>query len=247
MKIYLAACLECSEIKDEDVKKTPYVLQTFYSINEKTEKRLDLVNDILLDSGAFSLRNKGTDDHSIYEEYVEKYAEFINKHNIKHFFELDIDNIVGYAKVIEYRKKLERLTNKQPIVVWHPQRGIEEYYNHCKEYKYIALGGFVAATLQKRNQYLKLYPNFINVAHKHGCKIHGLGFTSLQKLPYLHFDSVDSTTWLNGVKYGILYKFNGKTLVATGAPEGKRGNSKLIQRINFEEWVKFQRYAERRF
>ena len=49
---------------------------------------------------------------------------------------------------------------------------------------------------------------FIDQAHSAGIRIHGLGFTSSKYLPYLKFDSVDSTTWLSGARYGQIYKFD---------------------------------------
>lgn len=244
MKIYLAACMGSTILSDNDFSTSPFCLQTFYDVNERSINRIQMTGDILIDSGAFSLRNKAKENDHIYEDYVERYAEFINKYQIDKFFELDIDNLVGYKKVKAYRKELERLTNRQPIVVWHPSRGMDEFVKHCEEYPYVALGGYVAASAKKKQQYKKTFPYFINIAHEHGCKIHGLGFTSLQKLPKYHFDSVDSTTWLNGGKYGIVYKFNGETLVNVKTPTGKKTIGNTATRNNFLEWVKFQKYAE---
>lgn len=68
----------------------------------------------MLDSGAFTfMRGNAKVD---WADYIKRYAEFINKYDVKYFFELDIDNIVGYEKVLEYRKLLERLTQKNAFL-----------------------------------------------------------------------------------------------------------------------------------
>lgn len=178
-----------------------------------------------------------------WEEYIERYAEFINRNNIKKFFELDIDSLVGYDKVIQYRKKLESLTNRQSIPVWHKSRGLEEFKKMCDEYNYGAIGGIVAKEI-KPEQY-KAFPSMISEAHRRGCKLHGLGFTSLERLTKCHFDSVDSTAWTTGNRFGFIYQFNGKTMIKHDAPKGKRlGDSRKVALINYTEWIKFQKYAE---
>lgn len=82
--------------------------------------------EILIDSGAHSFQ-KGTKVDWI--EYTKQYAEFIkdfDKPNVIGYFEMDIDNIIGYDKVLELRKILEKVSNKI-IPVWHKNRGIDEF------------------------------------------------------------------------------------------------------------------------
>lgn len=220
----------------------PYILESFYYADSDTERLLPLFGDFLLDSGAFTfmMNSKVKVD---WQEYIERYAEFINRNKIQKFFELDIDAVVGYEKVLEYRKLLEGLTNRQCIPVWHKSRGIEEFKRMCDEYGYISIGGIVAKEI-KPDQY-KAFPSMIKEAHKRGCKIHGLGFTNLSLLPKIHFDSVDSTAWTTGNRFGFVYRFNGKTMVKHDVPKGKRlGDSRKVALINYTEWIKFQKYAE---
>lgn len=86
---------------------------------------------------------------------------------------------------------------------------------------------------------------FIDTAHENGCMIHGLGYTSLDGLRKYHFDSVDSSSWTSGNRFGISYTFDGRTLVQTKKPQNARiqhHNGMAFR--NFTEWLKFQRYAE---
>lgn len=220
----------------------PYILESFYYVDKETEILLPHFGDFLLDSGAFTfMENAKT--HVDWEEYLERYADFIRRNNIGKFFELDIDSLVGYEKVVEYRKKLERLTGKQPIPVWHSPRGKEEFLRHCDEYPYVSLGGIVGKEWKLDAE--KYMPWFISEAHRRGVKIHGLGYTKLEKLKKFHFDSVDSTSWTTGNRFGFVYKFNGRTMIKVDVPKGKRiADPRKVALINYTEWVKFQQWAD---
>ena len=168
--------------------------------------------------------------------------------SINCIIELDIDSVVGYPRVKQIRAKLERLTGVQPIPVWHRSRGKEEYEAMCREYPYVAIGGLVdgAKKGEYARQFWKYFPWFINTAHDNGAKIHALGFTSLDGIRAYHFDSVDSTAWTTGNRFGYLYWFDGRTMQKKDAPKGHRiRDSRTAALHNFTEWVKFQKYADK--
>lgn len=224
------------------INHKPYILESFYYTDSDTERLLPFFGDFMLDSGAFTFM-QGSKSSVNWEEYIERYADFINRNSVKKFFELDIDSVVGYEKVLIYRKRLERLTGKQCIPVWHKSRGIKEYKKMCDEYAYAAIGGIV--TKEIKPEHYKAFPSMIKEAHRRKCKIHGLGFTNLQWLPKCHFDSVDSTAWTTGNRFGFVYKFDGKTMKKIDVPKGKRlADSRKVALINYTEWIKFQKYAE---
>lgn len=219
------------------------ILESFYYADEWTERIIPKLKNFMLDSGAFTFltSHKGKIDWS---DYLKRYAEFINKNDVKLFYELDIDSIVGYEKVVEMRKWLEAATGKKPIPVWHKSRGKEEFLKMCEEYDYVAIGGIVSKEI-KRQEY-SAFPWFINEAHKRGAKIHGLGFTNLKGLEKYKFDSVDSTSWTTGNRFGSVYQFNGRTMVKYDKKQGQRlADSRAVAINNFNEWVKFQKYAEK--
>lgn len=253
MKVFLAGVAPWrggnDRLYDETIKKCrPFYLESFYYIDADTERLLPFYGDFLLDSGAFTFCAAGGFSESTFEEYLERYADFINRHHVEKFFELDVDSIVGYKKVQQYRRRLEQLTGRQPIPVWHKGRGKDEFIRHCEEYPYVALGGYAAgAKISNKTQqsYVSAFPWFISEAHKHGAKIHGLGYTVMEGLKKYHFDSVDSSAWTTGNRFGYIYKFTGSTMGKIGVPAGKKlKDTKQIALINFNEWVKFQRYAE---
>lgn len=226
----------------EEYFKNVYILQSFYYADEFTEKYIiPNVKDFLLDSGAFTFMQNAK-SHVDWDEYLGRYADFVKRNNIQKFFELDIDSVVGYEKVLEYRERLEDIVGRQCIPVWHKSRGIEEYLRHCEEYPYVGIGGYVIKELTPND--FRAFPWMIQEAHKQGAKVHCLGFTRLADLPKYHFDSVDSTAWTTGNRFGYIYQFNGKTMTKVKVPQGKRlGDPRKVALINYTEWIKFQRYA----
>lgn len=218
------------------------VLESFYYIKDWM---LPYIKDhwhFMLDSGAFTFMQ----DKSVtvdWVEYVERYAEFINRNNIDLFLELDLDAVIGLERTEELRTRLERLTNKQPITVWHHSRGRKYWERMCDEYKYVALGGMVSDR-NYRKRLEPMFPYFIDHARRKKVKIHALGYTSIDGLFKYKFDSVDSTAWIYGNRSGMLYKFNGRTIDKINGPTNTRMKSTEAAVHNFREWVKFQQYAE---
>jgi len=228
----------------EEVKKIRYMLESFYYIEDWQIPIIKKCDFFLLDSGAFTMFSKG---HNLTEKdwdnYVDRYIEFIIKNDIKYFFELDVDRILGLEKVEEIRNKIEKETGKKCIPVWHRERGWEYFKKMCDEYEYVAIGGIAKNPDGKKIE--KLFPKIIKYAHDHDCKIHGLGYTSTNKLPIYHFDSVDSTNWKSGGRFGSLQKFNGKNIITYSYKDKRAKNYKQIDIHNLREWIKYQDYAER--
>lgn len=129
MRLFLAGENGKYRIIEEvaDMNLRLYILESFYEVrsNKRAVDMLPYYGDYLLDSGAFTFMSSG--GHEDWDSYIERYADFINSNGIEKFFELDIDSIVGYERVKEYRRRLERLTGRQCIPVWHISRGKEEY------------------------------------------------------------------------------------------------------------------------
>lgn len=236
----------CDFFTGENALSGINILESFYYLR-KNEEFMTLVKhfgSFLLDSGAFTFMSGSHKGGIDWDEYVEEYAAFINRWNVKLFFELDIDSVVGLTEVERLREKLEALTGKKPIPVWHRNRGKEYFIRMCENYPYVALGGIVTKEID-RKKYETAFPWFIKTAHEHKCKIHGLGYTTVANLRKYHFDSVDSTAWLYGNRGGYLYKFNPRTgLLEQLSKDGCRLKSREGAVSNFNEWVKFGKYAE---
>ena len=216
-------------------------LESFYYISKREIPFISKYNDFLLDSGAFTFMSSSKGGVN-WDEYIKKYAEFINQYNVKHFFELDIDSIVGIKEVERLRRNLEQLTGKQCIPVWHKSRGKEYWLKMIKDYKYVAIGGIVTREIKPREY--PFFTWFLNEAKKENCKVHALGFTNLKGLEKYPFYSVDSTSWLSGNRFGATYTFNGTTLEKQNKKQGQRVKTNETAKHNFYEWIKFCKYAE---
>lgn len=220
-KIFLAAT---SHVKSPIVERglhPHYILESYMDLKSGTKSTDKYIkwcltaDEFLLDSGAFAFMNKASKIKDLTEDnikqYIRNYVDFINKYNIKYFFEMDLDCVLGYEKVKKIRNYLERKTGKKPIPVWHITRGIEDFHEMCKNYDYVAIGGIASKEFPKKD-HDKLW-ELCDIAHSYGCKIHGLGYLPLKVLNEgtCPFDTVDGTSW-QGHMRGQCFKQKDKAI-----------------------------------
>lgn len=238
MKVFLSA-LETSH--QDLILEYPllYNLMSFYYIKNKRELA-ETIRDksklIMIDSGAHSFQ-KGTKVNWL--EYTKKYAEFIkefDRPNVVGYFEMDVDNVIGYDKVLELRKILESVSNKI-IPVWHKNRGLDDFKKMCHDYssKVIAITGFKNEDI-KDDQYIM----FLKYAKKYNCKVHCLGMTRKAILDKVPFDYVDSSSWR---QQGIYGRYKGRQI----DKEFSKNNYSKVFLATYLEGVEMQKYYERKW
>tara|TARA_R110002167_G_scaffold85002_1_gene230792 strand:+ start:81 stop:815 length:735 start_codon:yes stop_codon:yes gene_type:complete len=241
MKVFLAGLT--GDIKHLKPLKPLFILESFFYIKPKM---MDYVNsddckDFLLDSGAFSFFGGKEVD---WLDYTDKYIDFIKKHNVKKFFELDIDNLKSteYAEML--RDRIEKNVGRQSIPVWRPMRGVEYWYKITKEYNYVAISasGMFDSKWTRKPASIPALKKLLRIAKENNCKVHGLGFTSQKLLKIIPFDSVDSTTWMRA-RFGDIAQFNGEE-IKLHKKANHRVKSKESTIHNLKEWIKFQKYAD---
>lgn len=242
MKPFLSA-LESSPDKKRailrDAQETPLLwnLMSYYYIGKDEQYACnirDISELVLIDSGAHSFQ-KGKKVN--WREYTKQYADFINRfdqNNVLGYFEMDVDNLLGYDEVLALREILIKETGKEDkiIPVWHKNRGIAEYKKMCQERagKLIAITGFKNEDI-KDDQYLM----FLKEAKKHGCEVHCLGMTRTSILNKVPFDYVDSSSWAQQAIYGRV----GKRKVSR---EYSKTNRDDVFIASYIEAMKMQRY-----
>ena len=205
MKIFMSGLEASGEFWDitKLVPKFKYILCSFYYLKDDIFQEIKRKSDLLIiDSGAHSFQKGKKVD---WVEYTKKYADWIEKNDspqIVGYFEMDVDNLIGYEKVLELRKILEAKSNKI-IPVWHKNRGIEDFKKMCQDYsgKVIAITGFKNEDI-KDEQYLM----FMKYAKKYNCKVHCLGMTRKKILDKVPFDYVDSSSWKQAAIFGKIGK-----------------------------------------
>lgn len=220
--------------------KMKYNLMSYFYIKNKIDLASfirDNTELILIDSGAHSFQKGKKVD---WIEYTKKYMKFIeqfDRSNVVGYFEMDVDNIIGYDKVLELRKMLETVSNKI-IPVWHKNRGIEEFKKMCQEYKgkVIAITGFKNEDI-KDEQYLM----FLKYAKKYNCKVHCLGMTRRKVLDKVPFDYVDSSSWVQSTVFG---RIDGKGKVSK---EFSKINREAVFIENYKNAMKMQEHYYQRW
>jgi hypothetical protein len=238
-----------NELREQAIKdgifleKMPYLLESYYYIRNSAEWYTGIkpfVKDFLLDSGAFTFLTANAKGVN-WNNYVEQYAEFVKTNDINQYIELDIDNVVGLPMVEKYRSRLEQVTGKPCIPVWHRKRGLDYWRGMVKDYDYVSIGGIVTKEIKKEEY--DIFIPLLDIARENNCKVHGLGFTRLNDLKRYRFYSVDSTSWLYGNIGGGLFIFTGNDIKKI-----KPLNMKLKNRAgaihNFIQWVKYSHYAD---
>lgn len=234
MKVFLSGLEASGEFEDINnrIDKYKYILCSYYYLKQDIfNKILNKTELMIIDSGAHSFQ-KGKKVN--WEQYTKEYAEFIKQNDndkIVGYFEMDVDNIIGYDKVLELRKILEEASDKI-IPVWHKNRGIEDYKKMCQNYagKIIAITGFKNEDI-KDEQYLM----FLKYAKKYNCKVHCLGMTRKKVLDKVPFDYVDSSSWKQQAIYGRI----GNKKVSK---EFSKTSRSLVMTKSFKEAMKMQDY-----
>lgn len=200
MKFYFAGAessygemLERLEVKNllfsffglKDVGK---LVRTFEKLKEKGYSNF-------LDSGAYSFmvekkRKKISRFGEELERYVKKYIEFLVEFHklLDVYVELDIPEVVGTEKVIEWRKEM-RDKGLNPLIVWHKKTGLKAFEEMCAENNYVGIGGGVPSRGKKNSEILSY---LFSIAIKYKTKVHGFGCSSAEVMLKFPFYSVDS-------------------------------------------------------
>lgn len=245
MKIYLAGPDTMVHYSPELLRQRISVMGSYIYVTERILEYFQYW-DLFMDSGAYTFAQKSS-NITDWDSYVDKFADFLNEYKIDRFLELDIDKLVGLKEVERLRRRLEQKTGKQPVPVWHDSRGEQYFYDMCKEYKYVAIGGIASSDVGKRTKGSMLYKRygnwFADKAHEYGAKIHALGFT-VQDIHKYRFDSVDSSSWTGGGRWGTIFHFNGFDLKKSRPKSSKRLDTTVVTKHNLQQWILYQKYAE---
>ena len=237
MKIFLSALESHGVNICNTLGQLKWNLMSFYYLKQPVfEKVLAHSELMLIDSGAHSFQKGKKVD---WVEYTKKYAAWIKENDcpkIIGYFEMDVDNAIGYEKVLYLRSILESVSDKI-IPVWHKNRGIDEYKRMCQQYagKIVAITGF-------RNEDIKdeQYIMFLKYAKKHGCKVHCLGMTRKAILDKVPFDYVDSSSWC---QHGAFARIGNRKVKS----EFARNNVKRIFIENYKLGMEMQKYYYKRW
>jgi hypothetical protein len=254
MKLYLSGVIECkNDFKEKgglidfvEFNKL-HILQTFYDVKNGDEFYFDKCADFLMDSGAFSVMNSKAQRSKFNPlEYAKKYGEFVRKHNVDQFIELDIDGVFGIDVYKDCLHCLQDTSGKDPLRVFHMWRGKEYFQELTKAKDRICIGG-IAIKHIKESDYV-MFDWMLEEAHKNHCKVHGLGMGTAKNIRRYDFDSTDSASWLTSMQFGHMYRFNGHELCKYPGSEGCKEGEHLTRKFSawraLKEWAEYSKYLD---
>lgn len=242
MKIFLSS-LENNTARISRLSPMKYNLISYYYGRSRGDRVQDIIRSsqkVMIDSGAHTFQ-KGR--HVDWNAYTAEYAAWIvanDSPTIIGFFEMDVDNVIGYDRVLRLRAVLEKVTPKI-IPVWHKNRGIADFERMCEEYsgRTVAVTGFRNEDIRD-DQYLY----FLKCAWAHGCKVHCLGMTRKDILDKVPFDYVDSSSWTQRVLYGRL---DGRKLRYPSSAEERRALRQRQWEASYRSAMRMQEHYEQKW
>lgn len=251
MKVYLAGHYRifgqfCEEINYDFNRLQSY----FYARKDDERAVIPRYRSYMLDSGAFTFimakqQNKKELLKMNIDDFTKDYCDYIVENNIDDFFEMDVDIVYGYKKVLQLRDLIMERTGKKPIPVFHAKRGKEEWMRHLEDFPHVALavgGKDTSFTDWKTFQW------FARSAIEASVKCHGLGITGMTVLENVSFTSVDSSSWTAGNRFGEYFHFDAASqkILSKKDKRGRIHNHDALARHNFIQWIKFANCVENR-
>lgn len=222
-----------------------FLLNTYYDMRTwRQEKVTQLIStpqiSFMLDSGAFTFMNSGKKVH--WKSYVNGYIDFINKYDIDRFIELDLYGVLGVETTEKIRRYIEHYTGKKPIPVYHGTMPVSYFRMLCQNYPYVAISATGTIESSKWTKNKKALKQVIRIGHSYGTKLHGLGYTRMSNLNKVEisFDSVDSSSWLSGGRFGTWY-FIKHGNICQKSMRGEGMCAKVLNENNCRVWVEKQK------
>lgn len=242
------------------------ILVSYFYIRRKTKAYIkNILPEIkerkglfMTDSGAFSFIH-GHETEAMYTpeywiDYLEEYVQFV-RDNCESIFcaaNLDLDFYVGrevvdewnekYFKPLEYYTNIVYVSHTDPQGYYSDKDGTKRLREYCSRHKYVGIAsGFPKGSDAK----------YVSIARQYGTRLHGFGWTSIPRLKQFPFFSVDSTTWLSGLRYGSTYLYDGKNFKTIEYKKKYRRKSrKLMCRdngVDFEAMLQEERFNLTKF
>jgi hypothetical protein len=202
--VYLAGAADCvTELRGRPM------LESFWYRNN-AEKAMAGAGNFFLDSGAFTAFTQG----EIID--IKELARFIVANQTRIAVASSLDAIGDAEQSYRNYRIMKDELGLDVIPVFHCREDLKWLLRYLREgAPYLALGGMVPETIDYKSRWLDdLFSKHLTDAEHHPIvKVHGFGLTVgwlIERYPWF---SVDSTTWRNGMKFGVLIvNFEGSRL-----------------------------------
>lgn len=204
--------------------------------------------NIFIDSGAFSAFTKGK------KIDIDEYIKFIkeNQSYITTYATLDV---IGDYEATRKNTEYMEASGLHPLPTFHYGSPLSELERLCKKYDYIALGGLVPLSMQRKKLQAWLDKCFSVIMKQDKLiKVHGFGVNSFWAWKRYPFYSVDATSWLMGGKFRRVVEFKNGKFIAYNKRSTEINDKKLavynghyteLNRGNVVEYLKAADYVTR--
>lgn len=177
----------------------------------------------IIDSGAFSYlaasglvstgsqRGGNAGKFPEVRQFFSDYLQWLRKWyaHFDYFVEMDLQEVYGPELIEEFRDEIRKSgMDEKCIYTFHSGDSWEtlDRLISSSPSRYIGLQGIRLG--QKPLDYLKV----IRMCYEAKVKVHGFAFTKDRLLSWLPFYSVDSSSWVNGARFGCVTHFHGMGL-----------------------------------
>lgn len=216
---------------------------------ENGKNELLSFKNLFADSGAYTAWTKGDPID------IDDYINWL-KHNEKHLTIYAPLDVIGDWKETKKNHEYMQKNGVNPVPVFHssnPRAPYSRLEEICEEFDYIALGGVAGAGI-KKEVLLNHFDCCFKIIGKHWkngrkIKVHGFGVTTPRLMARYPFYSVDSTTWLNGGRFGQMFTwdvYKYKIIAASSKEMAILNNVELLTdykarlRYTVKEFIKMQ-------
>lgn len=192
------------------------LLRSYFELKKKKElnEPWDQVKKFFLDSGAYSAFTQKK------EINLTRYCNFIDAHyeHITTFAGLDA---IGDPDQTQKNCAVMYEKGFAALYTYHYGESLEVLKNAVLRYDYIAIGGMVGAGERNLQVFLQdIWRLMVNDDGTPKLKVHGFGLTNYEIIKRFPWYSIDSTTYLNGSRFGHLI-FNNKQIHYSQIPEAR--------------------------
>lgn len=183
------------------------ILESFHYIGR--QRSVDMIrrdgHKVFLDSGAFSMWSLGAHvDIAAYCDYIKRHDDIIRKED--GVLMASVMDAIGDAEGTLQNQNLMESMGVRPLPCFHFGEDPKYLEHYAANYEYMTLGGMVAQETWQLKLWLdEIWEKYLtDGSGRAKVRVHGFGLTSPELMRRYPWYSVDSSSWVQQAKVGML-------------------------------------------
>lgn len=183
------------------------ILESFHYIGK--QRSVDMIrrdgHKVFLDSGAFSMWSLGAKvDIAAYCDYIKRNDDIIRKED--GVLMASVMDAIGDAEGTLHNQNLMESMGVRPLPCFHFGEDPKYLEHYIANYSYLTLGGMVAQESWQLKLWLdEIWDKYLtDGSGRPKVRVHGFGLTSPELMRRYPWFSVDSSSWVQQAKVGML-------------------------------------------